>query len=283
MNGAAQGIKLLPQVLGVDRMATFVPAFDEYLASFPKVLGVDADQHSLLDSVRLVVENQIPAVLVVNPNNPTGRCYSGGEITLFLQAAEQSGLISILDESFIDFAGSEAGSIANDMTTGMFQNVILVKSLSKCLGVPGLRLGCVLSASLRLIRELNRLLPIWNTNSVAQYFLELLLKCRPEIAASFKRTIEGRQAFFSDLFELSFLEPRPSGGNFVLCRLKDERFTAETLARRLMRSNPICIKECTRKFEAGRGELVRFAIRTPAENSRLIDALKEAYASPVQV
>jgi histidinol-phosphate/aromatic aminotransferase/cobyric acid decarboxylase-like protein len=79
------------------------------------------------------------------------------------------------------------------------------------------------------------------------------------------------------LAELDFLEPYPSGGNFVMCRLNGHGPPASELARRLVESSGIYIKDCTRKFPAGSGEFVRLAVRKPDENAKLISELRRHY------
>jgi len=225
----------------------------------------------------VAIEHGIKAIVLANPNNPTGRCYSRAEVLDLLETAERAGLTTILDESFIDFAGGAGSSMTSDLLSGRLNHAILIKSLSKSLGAPGLRLGYCLSGDTRLIQAMNAALPIWNTNSLAQYYLELLLKYRNEIAASFKRTMEDREAFFSLLASLTVLQPFPSAANFILCQLTSPRFTADALARRLTERSGIYVKACTSKFPPGRGEFIRVAVRTPADNDQLVRALREAY------
>jgi histidinol-phosphate/aromatic aminotransferase/cobyric acid decarboxylase-like protein len=185
----------------------------------------------------------------------------------------------VIDESFIDFAGSQSASVTDWVLANQASHVVVIKSLSKCLGAPGLRLGYCLSADTVFIAGMNERIPIWNTNSVAEYFLELLLKYRTEITASFQKTIRDRDAFSRVLAELDFLQPYPSGGNFILCRLADHGPSAAELARILLESSGIYIKDCTRKFETGHGEFVRLAVRMPDENLRLVSELKHVYSA----
>jgi histidinol-phosphate/aromatic aminotransferase/cobyric acid decarboxylase-like protein/GTP:adenosylcobinamide-phosphate guanylyltransferase len=279
LNGASQGIKLLPEVLETDHIATFTPTFDEYLAVFPRVTTADAERASPLDLIAMASREGAGAVVLANPCNPTGCCYPQAEVIEFVEAAVRANLFAIVDESFIDFAGGQSASISGWMLENRIPKALVIKSLSKCLGAPGLRLGYVLSADSGLIAAMNARVPIWNLNSPAQYFLELLLKYRPEIDASFHKTIADRETFLELLAQVEFLHPYPSGGNFILCRLAEGGPTAEALARRMLAASSIYIKNCTAKFPQGSGEFVRFAVRLPAENLRLVAELKRNYAA----
>ncbi len=108
---------------------------------------------------------------------------------------------------------------------------------------------------------------------MAQYFLELLLKYRPEITSSYQRTMLDREELRRELALIDGVEPYPSGGNFVMCGLAGPRGSAAELTRRLI-ARGIYIKDCTAKFE-GRGEYVRVAVRTPEDNQRLVLELIE--------
>jgi choline kinase len=160
LSGAAQGIKLLPELLGTGRMVTFTPTFDEYLAVFPDACAVDPNRYSLLDLVELARREDIRVVVLANPCNPTGRCYPLSEVIDFLRAAAEADLRVVLDESFIDFADGQSASVAPWLLANQARHVIIIKSLSKCLGAPGLRLGYCLGADTEWIAALNARLPI---------------------------------------------------------------------------------------------------------------------------
>ena len=73
-----------------------------------------------------------------------------------------------------------------------FSNLLIVRSMSKHCGVPGLRLGYCYSGNLYLQNRLRRFLPTWNLNTLAQYFLSLL----PSTDADYH---EGRKRLIADV------------------------------------------------------------------------------------
>ena len=78
----------------------------------------------------------------------------------------------IVDESFIDSPGDPVPSLLQ--VADRFSNLLIVRSMSKHCGVPGLRLGYCYSANLYILNRLRRFIPTWNLNTLAQYFLSLL-------------------------------------------------------------------------------------------------------------
>ena len=68
--------------------------------------------------------------------------------------------------------------------------------MSKSHGFPGIRLGYVFSNNIELISKIKSSLPIWNYNSMAEYFLEIMLKYRNEFENSINKTIQDRKNSF---------------------------------------------------------------------------------------
>ena len=96
----------------------------------------------------------------------------------------------IVDESFIDFAGDPVPSLLP--LADRFSNLLIVRSMSKHCGVPGLRLGYAYSGNLYLLNRLRRFVPTWNLNTLAEYFLSLL----PQTDAAYQ---EGRKRLIADV------------------------------------------------------------------------------------
>ena len=154
------------------------------------------------------------------------------------------------------------------------QNVTVLCSLSKTLGVPGLRIGYLYSRDRSFLDAVDRDIPVWNMGAVAEYFVELLLKFRPQLAASLEQTRVDREQFASSLASVPMVaDVAPSGGNFLLVRLHGPTDAAHRLRERLLVSEAIDLKDVTAKFDDGRPR-IRLAVRRPAENQRLTAVLR---------
>ncbi len=163
------------------------PTFGEYARALPGAAtyadapGVDLDR----------LEADAPAasvVVLVNPNSPTGTTIPTAWIHGF--AASHPGTRVLVDESFIDFSGE--ASIVTWLEREPLPNLVVLASLSKSLGVPGLRLGYLYSPNPAIVADVGRRLPVWNLNAPAEFLLELLLKFRAELAASIEQTVTDR-------------------------------------------------------------------------------------------
>ena len=170
----------------------------------------------------------------------------------------------MVDESFIDFVRVEPNPSAMDMTAE-FPNLIILKSLSKNYGIPGLRLGYAASENRERIAQLREDLPIWNINSMAQFFLEKMGECKPAYLDSCDRIQQATQKLYRGLQQVPYLFPYPTHGNFILCRVLNG-FSAADLTSDLFDRHRILVNNCSAK-EGLEGDFVRIASRTEEENT----------------
>jgi histidinol-phosphate/aromatic aminotransferase/cobyric acid decarboxylase-like protein len=215
-------------------------------------------------------------LIVVNPNSPSGTTV--GSDAVYALAARRPDALVCLDESFIDFSGER--SIIERLEREPLPNVVVLTSLSKSLGVPGLRLGFAYSADPSFVARLGAALPVWNLSAPAEYLLELLLKYRNELDVSIQRTIDDRGALAADLAGVPLVDRVfPSGGNFLLARLAGGDPTLGARVRqRLLADHRIEVKDVSGRF--GRPEAcLRIAVRRAEDNARLVTALAAVAAS----
>lgn len=270
LNGLSQIYPILETLLGDKKALIPEPTFGEYARIFRNRITYRDEG---INNIKDIQDRQLEAaqvIVFVNPNNPTGSYIKGSEI-MGLARREPHKLI-IIDESFIEFAEQE--SVQDMLQKDPLPNVWILKSLSKSLGIPGLRLGYIYTSDEGAIRDINSRIPIWNTNSLAEYFLEIILKYRRELADSFQSTIADRQDFTEKLESLSLVDyVFPSKANFILLRLKIKTAQPAELRDYLLRQWNIYIKDCSSKFGDGK-TYVRIAVRLPEENMRLVEALR---------
>ena len=268
LNGASQAFPLLRRLWARQAVAVPAPTFGEYSRAFPDAVTYpDAPGIAPSDLERLAGE--VGVVVVVNPNNPTGTTLASAD--LHAVAARHAETTFLIDESFIDF--SDQGSVLRELEAVPLANVVVLCSLSKTLGVPGLRIGYVYTADAALLDALDAEIPIWNMNAVAEYFVELLLKFRPQLAAALEQTKHDRELFRQALMRApQVAHVNPGGGNFLLVRLHGSASVAAGLRDALLAEEAISIKNVTDRFSDGLPR-VRLAVRRPHENERVLEAL----------
>ena len=278
LHGASQLFPLLPQLVD-GAVAVPEPTFGEYVRLFPRACTYRDDpspatggfDHGEIE--RLAARSS--ALCLVTPNSPTGHVLPTDWIHGL--ASRHRNVRVIVDESFIDF--SDQPSMVTRLEEHPLDNVLVVKSLSKTLGVPGLRLGYAYSRDRALIDAIGRHIPIWNLSAPAEYFLELLLKHRADLEASIEQTRADRSAFAAALLANPLVESIVAGGgNFLLLRLRGTDPTlASSVRAALLAGHHIEVKDVSGKFTP-RAPYFRVAVRLPTENVRFEAALADVAA-----
>jgi len=266
LNGASQVYPLLQIILTDKKVLIPCPTFGEYERIFPKaetyedLFGYDIQQIEKGIKVNDVI-------VFVNPNNPTGSVLQSSSIFNF--AKNNPSKIFIVDESFIEF--SDQKSIRFLLEEESLENIIIIKSLSKSLGVPGIRIGYVFSYNKTIIKKIEGYIPIWNINSLAEFFMEILLKHRTSLNVSYIQTIKDREEFIEQINNLNYdAKAYSSGGNFFVVKLKNSQNV--NLPEIMISKYSIFIKDVSNKFNDG-NYYIRLAVRTPSENLKLVSIL----------
>lgn len=275
-NGAAELIKCLLEelhgTLGVIR-----PTFEEYANRWASECVVyDCAQDDFTYNAQQLItffsEHPVDTLVLINLDNPSGYYMGQSEIVDLLQWCKEENKNLIVDESFLDFADEENASLLSESILSENPNLYVVKSISKSYGVPGLRLGILASGNADMIGCLKKRVSIWNINSMAEFFMQILDKYKVDYEGSLQEIKTERKSFFEDLRQIKSLKVYPSQANYFMCELLDGH-TSEELEGRLLKKN-ILIKDLTGKIKNGR-QYIRIAIRISDENRHLVELLKE--------
>ncbi len=275
-NGATELIALMKLTL-IDRIAVPIPTFGEYIEKMKDLRDAelyaldpqDRYQLHLDDYFAWVDKRKLECLLVINPGNPTGQFIPLDEMVEFLHRARDLELV-IVDESFIDFAGDPIPSLLP--LADQFTNLLIVRSMSKHCGVPGLRLGYCYSANLYILNRLRRFVPTWNLNTLAQYFISLLPGADAAYHEGRKRLMGDVQHLYGDLRTITGLEVYPTGANFVLFKVQNG-MTANELQTRLLVEHEMYVRDCSNKIGMDAFH-IRVASQGRAKDERLVEALR---------
>lgn len=276
-NGATELIALLDMSL-VDRLAVPVPTFGEYIEKMKdlrdaELYHLDADgryELRLDDYLAWVHARNLKSLLVINPGNPTGQFFPLDEMAAFLERARDLELV-VVDESFIDFAGDPVPSLLP--LADRFTNLLIVRSMSKHCGVPGLRLGYCYSVNLYVLNRLRRVVPTWNLNTLAQYFLSLLPSTDAAYHEARKRVIADVRHLHTQLGAVPGIEVYPTGANFVLFKIRNG-MTASELQARLLTEHGMYVRDCSNKLGMDAFH-IRVASQGRDKDARLVATLRE--------
>jgi threonine-phosphate decarboxylase len=275
-NGATELITLIKLIL-IDRIAVPIPTFGEYVEKMKdqrdaELFALDPNdryQLRLDDYLTWVNKRKLECVLVINPGNPTGQFIPLEEMVDFLHRARDLELV-IVDESFIDFAGDTIPSLLP--LADKFTNLLIVRSMSKHCGVPGLRLGYCYSANLYILNRLRRFLPTWNLNTLAQYFISLLPNADAAYHEGRKRLIGDVKILYQELKTIPSLDVYSTGANFLLFKVLNG-MTANELQTRLLVEHEMYVRDCSNKLGMDAFH-IRVASQGREKDRRLVEALR---------
>jgi threonine-phosphate decarboxylase len=274
-NGASELIAFIEETM-VENIGIPVPTFSEYLEKLRDAraarlypLPADKDYQLDLDAYRQWIRrNELKAALVINPGNPTGQFHPLEDMLRFLKGSRDLDLV-IVDESFIDFAGTPIPSLLSRV--GDFPNLLIVRSMSKHCGVPGLRLGYCCTANPRVLRHLRRVLPVWNINSLAEYFLSQLPSTDADYHRARKRLMADVRWLGARIKALPGFHPYPTGANFILIRVENGMSAAD-LQMELLQKHRIYVRDCSNKVGMD-ARHIRAASQGRAQDAKLVRAL----------
>jgi len=213
----------------------------------------------------------IKALILINPDNPSGNFISKDEILRLAAWAEQKGIRLIVDESFVDFADVPYQTLLSEAILQEYKQLVVVKSISKSFGIPGLRLGIVASADKELISFIKKDISIWNINSIAEFYLQICEKYKNDYNLALEKFRSVRKEFVKKLKKIPYLRVIPTQANFVMCEVLCG-YSAEKLSETLLNEHNILIKDLSAKNGVD-GQYIRIAVKTGEENELLIAAL----------
>lgn len=277
-NGAAELIKAFMENW-VGKLGNIVPTFEEYpnrldagsLLQFKP--ETDGFRYSAEDIKCFFDDKDIDTLLLINPDNPSGNYIPFNELLDLVAWTGQKGIRFIVDESFVDFSNVEGRfSLLDNDILAANPHLVVVKSISKSYGVPGLRLGILASGDTEIIAGLKKDVAIWNINSFGEFYMQIYEKYHKDYDKACATFRAERELFFKELSQIPYLHVYPSQGNYCLCKVTG-RFTSRELALALLKKN-ILIKDCRGKKAFEGGSYVRIAVRNQKDNHYLIETLK---------
>lgn len=273
-NGGAEAIFLAAALLakqGLRRAVVVQPTFCEYERAC-RHYGIDV-QHLALQSGRFELDEvqgleavrSADAVFLCRPNNPTGTLIERGQIESMLEVGKRHGTMLVVDEAFVDFVSPDERLTP---LLASYDNLLLLRSMTKLYAVPGLRLGYLLgvASTVRRIAELQ--LP-WSVNALAASLVAPLLEDH-EYRGRLQDWLEIERPWLQAKLMALGLRVVPSRANFLLLQDRTQAQAAPLLLEHLARSG--LLARHTHNFIGLNGAWLRVAVRTRQENTQLLDA-----------
>ena len=278
-NGAAELIKSLMNELD-GTLGIIYPTFEEYPNRKKKDLVIYLPDNNdfgykVDDLINFFSENKVNNLLLINPDNPSGNFISRKDVLRLVEWTLSENIKLIIDESFVDFSDfPENNSLLYNNILEKYSNLVVIKSISKSYGVPGLRLGILASSNLGLVKRIREDISIWNINSFAEFYMQIFNKYELDYKRACELFVKERNRFYKDLKQIEFLRVIPSQANYFLCEVTC-KYSSRELTELLLSKYNILIKDCSTKSAFKEADYIRIAIRSASDNQLLVNALKE--------
>lgn len=279
-NGAAELIKALMELLE-GTLGVIRPTFEEYPNRRDKdnlVTFVPQNKdyrYTADDLIEYFGQHRADNLIVINPDNPSGNFIPYNDLLRLADWSEKNNVRLIIDESFVDFSNDwEKNTLLSNDTLEQYPHLVVMKSISKSYGVPGIRLGILCSADTEIIAQLKKMVSIWNINSFAEFFMQIFNKYENDYKRACYRFIEERDDFEQKLRQISFLRVMPTQANYFLCEILPP-YNANQLVLTMLKRFNILTRDCSNKIGLDDKQYMRIAVRSHEDNAQLINAFQE--------
>ncbi len=275
-NGSTELIYCLPRALGIKKAVMVLPTFSEYQKAF-ELQGVllgklitrveDRFQPTVEQLESICAAFSPEAVMVTNPGSPSGTVLPSQVRDWLLNRCLKQKTLCIVDEVFVDFCEDESfkGYIRD------VPNLVLIRSMTKFYGIPGLRLGYVM-ASEDAARRMRESLPPWTVNTLAQVAGKYCLEQEEYKRKTLELVGDERDRLCDAVEGLHGCRVLPGMANYLLVELGETLPPAPILCSDVLSSSRILVRDCT-SFDGVGERFIRLAVRLPEENRRVLEAI----------
>ena len=276
-NGSTEFMYSIPLTFKPQKALIVTPAFSEYekglrLASTKvSYFQTDEKEDFCLNIARLCkrLSEGFDIVYFCNPANPTGVLTPKDELCRVIACADKTGVLAVIDEAFIDFVEEE--SVKKEILR--FSNMIVLRSMTKFFGIPGLRVGYVI-ASAPCIAKIREIKPPWTVNWPGQKAAAKALVNGDYISETRQYISTERKFLRNALNEITGLSAFKSAANFLLVFMDSRIGLSSTELRDRLAREGILIRDCI-TFDGMGDRYFRVAVKKHKQNTILIEKLKE--------
>ncbi|WNH12492.1 pyridoxal phosphate-dependent aminotransferase [Thalassobellus suaedae] len=260
-NGATEAFYLIAQLFCNKTAAIVAPTFSEYEDAC-KIFHLNYELIAFKD----VKNTSAKLVFICNPNNPNGYVFAKSELEFLFQ--QKPNTTFVIDEAYIEFTNSIESIVS---LTGKYNNLIIVRSLTKTFTIPGLRLGYLVSDASNIAKLLSLKMP-WSVNLLAIKAGEFILKNYDTLQFNVSELLEETAVFKQQLTRLNGFKVNESNTSYFLVQLLNK--SAKELKQYLIEEHQILVRDAT-NFNKLEGQYIRLSTQSEEANNELIQVLKE--------
>lgn len=277
-NGSSELISILIQTKMPKNVLLLSPTYSEYEREVALCGGEchyfqlkEEDNFVLdLDKLCATLQPDVDLLILCNPNNPTSSQITVETMRKLLEHCKQNDILVMVDETYVEFA-EDVSLISAIPLTEEFNNLFILRGISKFFAAPGLRLGYAVSSNQDLITAINQKKNPWTINSLAAIAGEIMFSDEKYINKTRELIATERTRICNKLSECTQLRLYPCNCNFVLARILTPAVTAQDLFDAAIRKN-LMIRNCV-TFPFLDEQYFRFCFMSPEKNNELVNVI----------
>lgn len=279
-NGSTELISLMIRLRKPNRALILGPTYSEYerevtlsgghCTYFP--LDESMDFNLNVEKLTAVLQEDIDLLIVCNPNNPTSSVISSGRMQSVLEICRRCHIFVIVDETYVEFV-SDHDNVTCVPLTQDYDNLVILRGVSKFFASPGLRLGYAVTGNREIICAAAEKQNPWTVSSIADIAGQLLFKDQDYIRRTRTLIDSERRRILHALSQTEGIKVYPPHANFILVRLLKENLTADALFDLAIRKG-LMIRNCS-DFPFLDHTYFRFCFMLPEDNDKLLACIRE--------
>lgn len=279
-NGSTELIALLIEQRCPKKTLILGPTYSEYARelsfseSIQEYYHLNPDENFRLDISDFTkkLQNCYDLLIICNPNNPTSSAVTTEEMRRILEICRELQTFVMVDETYVEFA-SDVSEVTAMSLVEDFDNLMILRGVSKFFAAPGLRLGYGVTGNTSFLAAVKEHQIPWSLNSIGAFAGKLMLEDTEYIQKTRSLILSERARMLQELRRFPQITVYEAQANFILIHIHKDRITAADVFVSCIK-NGLMIRDCS-SFQCLEGEYVRFCIMRPEDNLRLLKALGE--------
>jgi threonine-phosphate decarboxylase len=279
-NGSTELISLFIQIKHPKKALIVGPTYSEYEREVSLGGGstlyyrLEEEKNFALDinSLEKELTADVELLVICNPNNPTSSAITRNEMRKILDICKQKGIFVMVDETYVEFA-EDVLKITSAPLTNYYNNIIILRGISKFFAAPGLRLGYAICGNQDLLQEINQRKNPWTINSLAAIAGEIMFTDESYIKNTRELIAAERERICKVLNTCTNIQIFPPTANFILVKILRDDITSMDLFEVAIKGGYM-IRDCS-TFPFLNNKFIRFCFMTPELNDALIKILMD--------
>lgn len=279
-NGSSELISLFIQERHPEKALIIGPTYSEYEREVSLGGGrthyfrLPEKEDFRLDHKALVEElaQGYDLLVMCNPNNPTGSSVAREDMYEILDYCKQKGIMVLVDETYIEFAKNTEELTAIALTK-YYNNIVILRGISKFFAAPGLRLGYAICSNRDLLKEIDQKKNPWSINSLAAIAGEIMFRDTDYMEQTKSLIFSERERICKAMEESGKFKVYPTTANFVLAKILSDELTSQDYFDACIREK-MMIRDCS-TFPFLNHKFIRFCFMEKEQNDKLLKVLFE--------